>query len=415
MMTMIPALFTDTLPAAPPEPNRSLQAHDLADPCYDFKLADSIADLDSGAWDRLTESSSFFLRRPYLRALEENRPTALAPRYAVISHDRKPVVALAAQYLDVAGDQVAPPEVKTNRLRNAIRSRLRVRLLICGNIFSWGQHGMAVAARQPSWKLWPAIIEALERIDQAEAPARQADFVVIKDIRNHRTPAPELLHRGFVPLVTQPDMVLDLPAAWAGWGDYLRQLKTRYRRSARRVARRVDAAGCRVESFDAEAISQHGDQLHTLYLQVHETAQIRLARAAASYLPALANIADQRLRCTVIRHADEIVAFVTTLGDGETAFGYHLGFDRQLGARLPLYPRLLQATLTDAIALGCRRLSLGRTALDSKARLGATPVPLAVWLRSRGPGKKLLANALESFGWWDVPARRPFRQSTQAE
>ena len=43
------------------------------------------------------------------------------------------------------------------------------------------------------------------------------------------------------------------------------------------------------------------------------------------------------------------------------------------------------ATVADAIAWRCTRLSLGRTALEPKAGLGAKPEPMSVWVRHRVP------------------------------
>jgi len=64
---------------------------------------------------------------------------------------------------------------------------------------------------------------------------------------------------------------------------------------------------------------------------------------------------------------------VTSLRDGETAVGYNIGFDRQAALEIPLYLRLLNAVVEDAIDLGglrLSRLSLSRTALETKSASG---------------------------------------------
>jgi len=106
--------------------------------------------------------------------------------------------------------------------------------------------------------------------------------------------------------------------------------------------------------------------------------------APESYLPALARaLGPDRFRCTLLRRGDDVAGFVTTLKDGDTAIGYYIGIDYAANEQVPVYLRLLQATVADAISLGCRQLSLGRTALEPKARLGAKPLPLSVWVRHR--------------------------------
>jgi hypothetical protein len=124
----------------------------------------------------------------------------------------------------------------------------------------------------------------------------------------------------------------------------------------------------------------------------------------------MARVLGDRFRCTVVRRGDEILGFVVVLKDGETAVGYVPGFDRAAAAELPLYLRLLHAVVEDAIALGCRRLSLGRTALDPKARLGARPRPMRVWVRHRHPLLNLLLRGLlGTIPHEQAPERSPFK------
>jgi len=72
--------------------------------------------------------------------------------------------------------------------------------------------------------------------------------------------------------------------------------------------------------------------------------------------------------------------------------------------------RLLHATIDDAIAWRCARLSLGRTALEPKAGLGAMPEPMTVWLRHRVPAVNwLLRGLLGAVPHAEAPERNPFK------
>lgn len=106
---------------------------------------------------------------------------------------------------------------------------------------------------------------------------------------------------------------------------------------------------------------------------------------------------------------ERLVGFVNTLRDGDTAIGYQIGFDREVAVQAPIYLRLLQATIESALQFGCRRLSLGRTALEPKARLGATARPIELWLRHRIPALNLLVKGLVGHVPHDEPPERsPF-------
>jgi hypothetical protein len=145
-------------------------------------------------------------------------------------------------------------------------------------------------------------------------------------------------------------------------------------------------------------------------MQVHERQKLRLVTLSPRFLPALAAVFRERLRCTVIKRDGRMIGFVTTLKDGDTAVGYYVGFDGKANSETPIYFRLLQAVIEDSVQLGCRRLSLGRTALEPKARLGARPVPMRIWLRHRVPAINLVVRSLlQTVSHEDAPERNPFR------
>jgi hypothetical protein len=100
--------------------------------------------------------------------------------------------------------------------------------------------------------------------------------------------------------------------------------------------------------------------------------------------------------------------------DGDTAIGYYIGFDRAAAAEgLPLYLQMLHATIADAIHWRCRRLSLGRTALEPKAGLGAKPEPMSVWVRYRVPAFNwLLRGVLGAVPHVEAPERNPFKANS---
>ncbi len=154
-------------------------------------------------------------------------------------------------------------------------------------------------------------------------------------------------------------------------------------------------------------------RLHELYLSVQSNATVRLVTLPHTFLPAMAAALGDNFRCTAIRREGRIIGFVTTVKDGDTAIGYYIGFDRaEAAAGLPLYLQMLHATIADAIHWRCRRLSLGRTALEPKAGLGAKPEPMSVWIRYRVPAFNwLLRGVLSAVPHGEAPERNPFKSA----
>ena len=378
---------------------------------FGFALSDSIDYLDAAHWNALTAPASVFLSPAYLRVLEKSGPENLRQRYALIfGAGSRPLAAVAAQSVSLSVSRVQKKEDSRRTRAVAVPfRRIEERMLVCGNLLSWGQHGVAFAPGADKSELWPAVAEALYRLRRADRLSGDTDLVMVKDIPDaEAADAAALARYSYRPLDTDPHMVMELSPKWRSYEDYLASLNSKYRKTSRQIDKEVLAAGCRVESL--EDVEGHAAELHALYLQVHEHARLRLVTLKPEFIPALAHTFGEDLRCTVVRRGDEILGFVTTLKDGETAVGYYIGFDRATNAEVPLYFRLLQAVVDDAIKLGCRRLSLGRTALEPKARLGARPAPLRVWIRHRIPALNVLVRGLLHAAHHDeAPERNPFK------
>jgi len=260
-------------------------------------------------------------------------------------------------------------------------------------------------------EIWPAIAEALYRVRRAEKLEGQPSLTMVKDLDGPTEAGIESFKRfRYRPFETEPNMVLDFPDDCRQFDDYLNLLNSRYRKVVRKTRDAVAKAGFRVER--TPELTVPGERIHELYKQVQEQASVRLVSLAPEYLPALSAALGEDFRWTLIRReSDEAVAgFVTTLRDGESAVGYYIGFDRALNETAPLYFRLLYAVVEDALELGCKRVSFGRTALEPKAKLGAKPVAIRCWLRHRMPlASFLLHRLLSTVSHEDAPERNPFR------
>ncbi|HKR60670.1 MAG TPA: GNAT family N-acetyltransferase [Pyrinomonadaceae bacterium] len=380
---------------------------------FGFALADSIDYLDARHWQTVTAASSLFLSPDYLRVLENAGPDNLRQRYALIFRGRLPVAAVAAQSVAISLSRVRQKPMKG---RAAVPlEKLQEKMLVCGNLLSWGLHGIAFAPKEDQNALWPAIAEALYRLRRADKLSGDTDLVMVKDIPDsHAAGAAALSRFSYRQLETEPNMILDISPKWRTYEDYLASLTSRYRKHAKEVDKDVAAAGFQLELLGgANDIARHADELHQLYLQTHRNARLRLVTLSPAFLPTLAATLGDGMRCTIVKRDNQLFGFVTTIRDGEQAIGYYIGFDRETNATVPIYFRLLQTVVDDALKLGCKSLSLGRTALEPKARLGARPDPLRLWIRHRLPMLNVLVRALlHTISHHDEPPERnPFKES----
>jgi hypothetical protein len=379
-------------------------------------LADRIGQLDPEAWREVSRGQSFFFSPQYLRMLQAVAPENVEPRFALVSRGDEPLAGLCAQVIRVRLSQVV--EGGARRKLAGLGDRLTQRVLVCGNALTFGSHGVCFAPGADRALAWPGVAEALYRMRRAEKLAGHMDLVLVKDLAAAASDESAVLGKlSYGKVETEPNMVLAVDPAWRSHGDYLGSLTSKYRSDVKaRVIKRFDEAGCKLEAMSAAQAAQEASAVHDLYLQVHGGAALRPYTLRPDYWAGLMRAGGDDAAIAAARRAGRLVGFILTLKDGETAIAYHIGFDRTTAAEgVPLYLRLLHASVEQAIRFGCRRVSFGRTALEPKARIGCKPEPMFVWARHRHPVLNQLLRPLLAFIQHDeAPDVDPFRKAAVA-
>jgi hypothetical protein len=355
-------------------------------------------------------------------------------RWRTTNSSLGPVTAVVLQWAEVDATRLRPlpraagEDDELNPLRRlvdklsrparaAFANRLRERVLVCGNLLTYGQHAVAVAPDVEPDSVWPAVAEVLYRVRRAEKLAGQAGFVLIKDIPlADNGGVAQLAGLGYRGIETEPNMVLALDPAWKTHADYLAGLTSKYRSAVKnQILAPIADAELAVRAFTPAGAL--GRRAHALYLGVHENASLRPFTLHPGYFEALAETAGERVRFTGLFEGEHDVpealqGFIVTLADVDEALAYHIGFAQDDARGLPLYLRLLHASIADAIALRARTLSFGRTALEPKSRLGARPQEMQVWLRHRQPVFNQIVRRLVGFAHHaDAPETDPFKKA----
>jgi hypothetical protein len=299
----------------------------------------------------------------------------------------------------------------TKPATDKLGERVRQRVLVCGNLLSYGFHAAAFAPGVAPESVWPAITEVLYRVRHAEKLSGQTNFVLIKDLVAPEMKSSRILEKySYRPVETEPNMMLELDTKWKDYEAYLSSMASKYRSSVKnQILKPIEEAGCKLVVI--KDIAAHADRLQELYLDVHTNASLRPVTLPPTYWPALAQAAGKRLRVVALMREDAMLGFIGCLTDGELGVAYHIGFDRAASEGLPVYLRLLHAAIEHLIAMGARRISLGRTALEPKARLGAKPQVMSVWMRHHQPLINQVTKRLLGFVQHDeAPEANPFKK-----
>ena len=384
----------------------------------DFALADSISYLDGNSWDAIASHGSIFASRNYLELLEAAGMEDVAHRYALIFDKHEPVACVAVQLYHWRAERLLddPGENGVRNAWNDLRRRalqgLDQKLLVCGNLVSSGLHGVAIHPDADQSLAWSGVAEALYRIRRAERLTGQFDFILVKDFKGDEVDlAAHLETYSYRRIQADPDMLLELPADCGDFDAYLALLNTKYRSRLKRIRRQVEDAGLVVESLaDPGAVDA---ELHALYSQVEQQAAVRTAALPAGYFGKLARRFPDDIRYSAIRDGDRLVGFISTVRESDgTALAYYVGMDYETNKTHPIYLRLLQCVVEDALAMGCRTISFGRTASEPKAALGAKPKDTWFWARHRLPAANWFVRKLfPLLPYEEAAERNAFRNS----
>ena len=248
-------------------------------------------------------------------------------------------------------------------------------VVVCGDIIRTDTPGAHFdpGVCQPA-SLFHAMAEAA-RIDMGVSTC-----MVICSARSLGAHADELPTLGYHRIDTaEPPMRVELSPEWHTFDDYLGAMRPKYRqraRSARKKAKKITRTwlspveiGASVEAFDA------------LLQPILEKAPVTLSAPGGETVVALKRTLGDACRVRAYHLDGQLVAFAVSLHTTDAVEGLLVGFDQAQNRSLKLYQNILYDFIDEALAAGVSRTCLGRTALEIKSAVGATPSEIPVYVR----------------------------------
>lgn len=375
-----------------------------------YVFADSINFVNADHWRHVTQGASIFLQHPYLCAIEASPPENVQLRYVIAYQMGTPILVLTCQIADVSGAQFVQIDHKAKALFD---KSINERLLVCGNLISSGQHGVAYVDFISDELAWRIAAEAMYKIRRADKLHGAVNFSLLKDFKGVEKSQSHILERySYRPIQTDPDMVLTLSDQCQRFEDYLAGLTSKYRSRVKKLIRTIDEAGFTIQPITIDETIDR--ELHQLYLNVENRANVRLATISPGYFHLLSQALGRDFLCQGLYREGNLAGFITVIKDRDQAIAYYVGFDYALNADFPIYFRLLLSVIEAAIHFGCTKISFGRSALEPKASLGALPVETYVWARHRIPAINALVRELFSnIPHEQAPERNVMKNTTQ--
>lgn len=385
-----------------------------------------VEEIPSEFSEMLSKQKNVFLQPAYLVSLELSKPLDMHFAYACVEADSKPVAFLYFQLIKLSlADTGSFLNAKyfSDEVNELIKAGSNiffkkliytpVYLMICGNVFVSGEHGMYMDPKRKTQDLLADLPLLMKEIIERAGETVKISGVVIKDFYDDKTSRIPLLEKeGYRKFIFEPNMILQIRESWKSFDDYLSDLSSKYRVRARNVFKR--AAEIMVKEFTEGDIQSHQKQIDSLYTQVHKKAAVHFSAVDARYFQLLkVNLKDKFSFRGYFLDGD-MVAFTTFIHNHHSGEAHLVGLDYALNKSHAIYPFLLYQYIEEAIQKGSKELSLGRTALEIKSTVGAKAIPLYCYVELNSPlSFKLIEPFLNSKPEIEKIIRDPFKEASE--
>lgn len=342
-----------------------------------FKIYNSVKELPA-LWDTVAQSN-VFLQTSYLSVLERSAPVNMECFYIGIFENSELIGVSLAQYLDLNKLESFGERDKCFKtiIRNFIFKNFASHTLFLGNNMITGQNGYVFSKEIDFNHISEILLQSADEITlYFRKKGISIHLVSFKDFYDHCSV--ELKKYRFSNIYefnTQPNMIFYLDQNWKSLDDYVAALSKKYRDQFKRASKKFD--GIQVKNLSYEEVLQNEEQIYDLYHYVAKNAPFNTFFLSKNHFSTLKGQCGNRFQIFGYFLNDELVGFHTLLLNDETLETYFLGYNDHIQKENMLYLNMLYNMTEYGIENEFKRIIFGRTALEIKSSIGATPVQMS--------------------------------------
>lgn len=342
-----------------------------------FKIYNSVKDLPV-LWDVVAQSN-VFLQTPYLTVLEKSAPVNMQCFYIGIFENSELIGVSLAQYLDLNKLESFGERDKSLKIaiRNFIFKNFASHTLFLGNNMITGQNGYVFSKEIDFNHISEILLQSADEITlYFKKKGISIHLVSFKDFYDHCSV--ELKKYRFSNIYefnTQPNMIFYLDKNWKSLDDYVAALSKKYRDQFKRARKKFD--GIQVQNLSYEEVLQNEEKIYELYHYVAKNAPFNTFFLSKNHFSTLKGQCGNRFQIFGYFLNEELVGFHTLLLNDKTLETYFLGYNDYIQKENMLYLNMLYNMTEYGIQNGFKRIIFGRTALEIKSSIGATPVQMS--------------------------------------
>jgi predicted N-acyltransferase len=346
----------------------------------------AIDEVPSQIWDALECKENSYFQPNFLKSLEKNHPEIIFSYIVLIDQKKQPTAFASIKIIDFRTDSIKkgfPFLINFGRKLRVLPAKKPLKLLICGNTFVSGEHGIFINKKQNK----KAIIKELAKsinyfVNSDKKLKKQIDAFLLKDYAQESLSITnELKKFNYHTFSVEPNMKLELQKDWHTFDDYLAALKTKFRVKARKAF--ALSAQLRTEEVTLKNIDQKLPKMTALYEKVASNASFNLVDFNLETYKDLKEKLGENYILKTYWLGDEIVGFISGMINNDSLDAHFVGIDYQLNKSHAIYQRMLYTYIEIGIEKRLKTINFGRTASEIKSSVGAVPQDLTMYLRHK--------------------------------
>ncbi|MBK8499081.1 MAG: GNAT family N-acetyltransferase [Flavobacteriales bacterium] len=379
-----------------------------------LSIHDSIHLVHRSDWGAVAMSASPFLGYGHLSALEDAMRGRMDFRYVLFHGAKyKPVGIACFQILDFEDNGSAQSQALCRigaGLEARVRKELKVRSLVCGNVFHCGDHGSHFIDTVGREQQLLALEMAMEQLRADERLQPKISALMFKEFwpeQNGRSAV--LRDKGYYMLATDVNMVMDIDPAWKDLDGYQAALTSKARTRIKSILRR--SAAMEIRDLSEAEIRGSLPALQRLFDEVLQRSPFIFGRLQVGVYAQWKALHAEQMMFRGYFLEGELVGFSAAFTVGNTLDAQFVGIDYARNQEHGIYLRMLVDLLDLALRKRLGRLDLGRTAEQAKSTIGARPVQMLVHVKHRNRvANRLIGPFIRKVKHTAFEERSPFRK-----
>jgi hypothetical protein len=382
-----------------------------------------VSKIPDATWEVLGCKNNLYFHKGYLLSIEENNPEIKFAYIVLVDPEKKPIAFATLQFVDFYLDDIKNDlELLVRKIKNIGRrlhlfpKKKPLKILICGNTFVSGEHGVFIKENQPKKTIIKEVAKAiLHFVNSNPTLKKEVNFFLLKDFLNESLSITNALKDyNYNPFLVEPNMLLTLHEDWQNFDDYLAALKTKFRVKARKALQL--SASLQVVDVTLENIEKLLPEMTALYKKVSSKADFNLGNFnLETYICFKENLQENYLLKVSFLNG-KVVGFMSGMINQNSLDAHFVGIDYVQNKEHAIYQRMLYDYIEIAIHKKIKHLNFGRTASEIKSSIGAIPQDLTMYIRHKKSIKnRILKLFLQRIEPTPFHQKFPFKKATANE